>query len=72
MSDIQALLFDKNYYNKRDIKSFLKIHNFVPCKKINETKTLYRQILIKPNYKKFKYRLYNIITGLDAIVKYNK
>ena len=70
MSDIQALLFDKNYYNKRDIKAFLKRHNFVPCKEIHETKKYYRQRLIQPNYKKFKYRFYNIKIGLDAILQF--
>ena len=72
MSDIQALLFDKNYYNKRDIKEFIKRHNIVPCKEIHETKTYYRQRLLTPNYRKFKYRFHNIKTGLDAILQYNK
>ena len=52
------------------IKAFLKRHNLVPCKEIHETKKYYRQRLIQPNYKKFKYRFYNIKTGLDAILQF--
>ena len=47
MSDIQALLFDKNYYNKRDIKAFLKRHNLVPCKEIHETQKYYRRLSLR-------------------------
>ena len=38
---MQPLLFDINYYNIRDIKTFLKIYNIVPCKEIHETKKKY-------------------------------
>ena len=72
MNSIQSLLFDKTYYNKRDIKAFLKRYNLVPCKEIHETKKYYRQRLIQPNYKKFKYRFHNIKPGLDCIYQVKK
>ena len=69
---IQALLFSKSYYNKNQVKNYLKMHNIIPIKDIHTTNKYYRCRLIEPNYKKYIYRKGNITTGIDCIFEFNK
>jgi len=69
---IQALLFKKDYYNKKSIKNFLEKNKIEPIKELHETSNYYRCRLIKPNYKKHYYRIARLTDHLDAILQYNK
>ena len=69
---IQALLFLKSYYNKNQVKNYLKRHNIITIKDIHTTNKYYRCGLIEPSYKKYIYRKGNITTGIDCIFEFNK
>ena len=69
MSKIQAILFDRQYYNFKDIVSFLAQHNLHPIKKVHLTKQYYRVRLRRPNHQK-QYRTKNIKKGLKFIIEF--
>jgi hypothetical protein len=48
ISDIQAILFDKHFWEKEDVEEYLKTHDYKPIKDIHETKNRYRVRLIEP------------------------
>lgn len=68
MSKIQAILFDRNYWNLKEISSFLVKHNLYPIKKVHLTKQYYRVRLRKPNKQK-EYRTKKIEEGLKFIIE---
>ena len=72
MSQIQALLLNKDYYTKRDITNFLRRNNIQPIKAIHVTNKYYRCRLITPNYKKYYYRIGTLKQGLDCIYQFLK
>lgn len=49
MSNIQALLFDKHYYNINDVNDYLKNHNLKKLKPYHITDNYIRVRLIDPN-----------------------
>ena len=69
---IQALLFDKKYFNVRQANAFLKRNNFEKIKSLHTTNKYIRARLMEPNYKKYIYRLGNITLGIDCIYQFNK
>ena len=69
---IQAVLFNKDNYNKRSINTFLKRHKMIPLKPIHESPRYCRQRLIQPNYKTYVYRFMPLGVGVDAIIQIPK
>ena len=53
--NIQAVLFDKNYWNTNDARAQLKSSGHQPIKKVHITDKYYRYPLIEPNYNKYHY-----------------
>ena len=69
---IQALLFDKKYFNVRQANAFLKRNNFEKIKPLHTTNKYIRARLIEPNYKKYIYRKGNITPGIDCVYQFIK
>ena len=67
MSAIQAILFSRNKYTKRDVHNFLKRNNIIPIKAIHATQKYFRCRLIEPNYKKYDYKFGSITNGVNCI-----
>ena len=72
MSGIQALLFDKKYYNVRQANAFLKRNNIEKLKPFHITYKYIRARLIEPNYKIYIYRKGTITSGIDCIFQIKK
>ena len=70
-SAIQALMFDKNYYNKRQVQQFLKRNNITPLKAIHTTNKYHRVRLLQPIYDNHHYyRTGHLTTGIDCIYEF--
>lgn len=67
MSKIQAILFDRRYWNIKEINDFLYDHNLTPIKQIHMTPRYYRARLKEPR-KDRKYRTKIIKPGLKFII----
>ena len=67
---IQAILFDKNYYNIRQANAFVKRNKFEKLKPLHTTNKYIRARLIEPNYKKHEYRKGSITKGIECIFKF--
>ena len=72
MSIIQAYLFSKDVYTKRDVKHFLERNNIIPIKHMHITKNYYRIRVLTPNYRKYEYRIGRLAFGLDCIFEFLK
>ncbi|HXS59230.1 MAG TPA: hypothetical protein VN703_00260 [Candidatus Sulfopaludibacter sp.] len=53
MSQIQSIIFNKDYWTKSEARKWLLTHFFLPIKKVHETKNYYRYRIKDPN--KFNY-----------------
>ena len=71
-SAIQAFLFSRDEYTKRDVHNFLRRNNIIPIKPIHTTQKYYRCRMIQPNYKKYQYKFGHISKGLDVIYQFLK
>lgn len=69
MSKVQSILFDKNYWNIRNIVDFLYDHDFEPIKGMHITNNYYR-VRIKHPLKNKSYRTKNISEGLKFIIEF--
>ena len=67
---IQALLFRKDHYSKRQVHQFLRRNNIIPLKGIHSTNTYHRVRLITPDYYRHYYRTGHIATGIDCIYEF--
>jgi hypothetical protein len=66
-SNIQAVLFDIQKFNEKDINDWLKKNNFKKIKKIHKTKKYLRVRIVDP--KRFKkFRIKKTKTGIDFII----
>lgn len=68
MSQIQAFLFDKNYYNTKSAARWLAFHGKIPIKSVHTTNNYYRYRMIEP-VKYGKYRTIYIDKGIMAVVR---
>ena len=48
--NIQAVLFDKNYWNTNQAREYLKKNGKQPIKRVHTTDKYHRYRLIEPNY----------------------
>ena len=71
MTGIQALLFDRNYFTKQEVRRFIEKNNLHPVKQIHTTDTYYRVRLISPDYKHHYYRFGHIVKGLNCIFEFD-
>ena len=64
---IHSVLFKRPYYTIAKVNDFIKKHNLNPLRhKINDKFIKIR--LVKPNYKKFKYRTHTINNNLMFVI----
>jgi hypothetical protein len=71
MVNIQAILFDKNYFNLEDTKIYLKKHRHKPIKEVHESQNYYRYRLFEPK-KGDKYFTKVVKPGIKYIIKLGK
>ncbi len=69
---IQAVLFDKNYWNTNDARAQLKASGHQPIKKVHITDKYYRYRLIEPNYNKYHYIIKRGNNHIDYIIQLKK
>ena len=62
MSEIQSVLFNKDYFTKTQAKQWLRAHDFT-IGRMDETKNLYRYRQTEPN----KYRNFRMKRNDDGI-----
>ena len=70
--NIQAVLFDKNYWNTNDARAQLKASGYQPIKKVHITDKYYRYRLIEPNYNKYHYIIKRGNNHIDYIIQLKK
>ena len=70
--NIQAVLFDKNYWNTNDARAQLKASGHKPIKKVHITDKYYRYRLIEPNYNKYHYIIKWGNNHIDYIIQLPK
>ena len=69
VTQIQALVLNKNQFSKRTANSWIKFHKFKPIKKMHETIHTYRFRLRFPNEDKYEYRMKSITPGVKAVIE---
>jgi len=69
---IQAVLFDKNYWNTNKARAHLKASGHQPIKKVHITDKYYRYRLIEPNYNKYHYIIKRGNNHIDYIIQLKK
>ena len=67
---VQAYIFDKNVFTKRQVDQFLSRNNIQKLKPIHTTMRYYRVRVEQPDYKKFFYRTITISKGIKMIYAY--
>lgn len=68
---MQALLFKKEHFTKRQVQQFLRRHNIVPLKAIHTTNKYYRVRLLQPIYDNHHYyRTGHLTAGIDCIYEF--
>jgi len=67
---IQAIIFNKNYYTKRQCNQWLKRHNIVKLKPIHETLNYYRCRIQEPNKYLYNYRIRKIADHIKAVFQH--
>ena len=72
MSKIQAILFDRDYYNIKMANEFMKRNKLVKIKPYHLTEKYIRAGLLTPNYKKYYYRIGTIAPHIDVIYEFKK
>jgi len=70
--NIQAVLFDKNYWNTTNARAHLKASNKNPIKRVHITDNYLRYRLIEPNYKKYHYLFKKGNNNIDYIIQLDK
>ena len=69
IDNIQAVLFNKDYWNTTQARSYLKKTGKQPIKKVHTTDNYHRYRLIEPNYKKYKYLFKRGKNHIDYIIE---
>jgi len=64
--EIQSVLFDKNIYNTKTARQFLKYYKITPIKRVHITKSYLRYRISPPEKYKFL-RIKKIKTGVKFI-----
>jgi len=67
MSHIQAIIFNKLYFTKRQADHWLKRHDFERIKPLHETVHYYRARLKEPNTR-YEYRIKSLTRGVKAVI----
>lgn len=72
MSNLQAIIFKKNDYTKRQAEMYLRRHKYKPIKAVHETLNYYRYRLKQPDENNYNYRLMKFAPGIKAVIEYAK
>ena len=68
---MQAILFDRNIYNTKEARKWLKKSNYKPIKRVHKTEKYLRYRISEPsNYEKL--RTMNTKKGIKFIIGYSK
>jgi hypothetical protein len=67
--NIQAVLFDKNYWNTNAARAYLKANGKQPIKRVHTTDNYHRYRLIEPDYNKYHYLFRKGQNHIDYIVE---
>ena len=71
-SGLQAILFDRNYFNVKMVNEFMERNKLTKIKPYHLTKKYIRARLLTPNYKKYYYRIGTIAPHIDVIYEFKK
>ena len=72
MSSIQAILFNRDYFNNKMANEFMKHNKLVKIKPYHLTNKYIRARLLTPNYKTYYYRIGTIAPHIDVIYQFKK
>ena len=72
MSHIQALIFSKEKFTRRQVNNWLVRNNIQKLKPIHTTFKTYRVRLLQPNYNKYYYRTGTLQQGLKCVYEFAK
>ena len=70
--NIQAVLFDKNYWNTKDAREYLMMYDHHPIKKVHITDKYYRYRLLQPDYDNNNYFIKRGVNNIDYIIQVEK
>lgn len=65
---LQAILFDKDYYTKKEAKKWLSENNYIPIKPVHETSHFYRYRIHKPVFD--SYFTKEVSPGIKIVIGY--
>ena len=72
-SKIQSVLFKKSNWNTTKARNWLKKNKIKPMKRVHTTLNYYRYRILKPNDKRFYYRISNIKNkNIKLTIQYDK
>lgn len=66
MSDIQAVIFKKRYYNAERARKWLDKHKLIPIKRVDKTQNYLRYRITPPKYK--RYAIKKIKGGIKLVL----
>ena len=69
---IQAVLFDRKYWNTSQARAHLKASGHQPIKRVHTTDKYHRYRLIEPNYNKYHYIIKRGNNHIDYIIQLKK
>jgi len=72
MSAIQAIIFKKDYFTKREVDQWLNRHNLVRIKPLHETLNYLRARLRVVDEDRFNYRIKALNKGIKYVLQYPK
>ena len=67
MSSIQAILFNRDYFNQRQATAWLKRNNLHKIKPYHITNKFIRARLLQPDYNHYYYRTGTLQRGVNCI-----
>lgn len=67
--NIQAILFNKDYWNTNEARTYLKKSNKKPIKRVHTTDTYHRYRLIEPDYDNYRYIFKKGNNNIDYIIQ---
>ena len=72
MSHIQAIIFHKDYFDKRSAEQWLKKHKYKKIKPFHITLNYIRARIKEPNEDLYNYRIVTIKKGIKFVIAYPK
>ena len=66
---IQAVLFDKSYWNTNQARNYLNKNGYIPIKRVHTTDKYHRYRLIEPNYNHYHYLFRRGQNHIDYIIE---